>query len=199
MTPDPDIQDIEKVLDGDVSAFRGIVLRHQDKILRLCAGIVGDSQAEDAAQEAFLKAYNNLVRFEQKSKFSTWLYRIASNHCLDMTSKIKLKREDSLDAIVENKGESADFREAEDFVRGLEDRDTVRRLLDAVSPQARAILLLREAEGLSCDEIAETLEISLDTVKVRLFRARKALLNEARRLGLVTSARSQPSNEVKTP
>ena len=122
-------------------------------------------------------------RFEGKSKLSTWLYRIAANHCLDVLSKRKTAREDSLDAIVEKRGDSAPgLADPRDFTAGLEDRETVLALLKKLSPDARAILLLREGEGLSYDELAQALGISLDTVKIRLFRARAALIKEARNI-----------------
>ncbi|OGR87995.1 MAG: hypothetical protein A3A86_06735 [Elusimicrobia bacterium RIFCSPLOWO2_01_FULL_60_11] len=164
----------------DISDFRAVVLRHQENILRLCAGFLGDTAAEDAAQEVFIKAYRNLDRFEGRSKLSTWLYRIASNHCLDVLSKRKAAREDSLEALVEKRGDSAPgLATAGDFTAGFEDRETVMALLSRLSPDARAILLLREGEGLSYEELAQTLEISLDAVKTRLYRAREALIKEA--------------------
>ena len=161
-------------------AFR-LVERYQERIFRLCAGIVGMSSAEDAAQEAFLKAYKNLSRFRGESKFSTWLYRIASNHCLDMVKKNKSSKEESLEKLNSEQGDSsALFAVKGSFTASLENRETVRALLNNLSADERMILVLREQEGLSYQELAETLEISLDAVKVRLFRAREALLNEAK-------------------
>ncbi len=181
-----DPEAIAIVLSGNASAFRDIVLRHQDKIFRLCAGMVGISDAEDAAQEAFLKAYKNLSRFDGRSQFSTWLYRIASNHCLDILKKRRSAREDSLERITAETGDSsALFSDPSSFMSDFDDRETVRLLLERLSPDYKMILILREQQGLAYEEIAETLEISLEAVKVRIFRARDALLQEARKQNLV--------------
>ncbi len=176
-----DGESIKKVLDGDSSAFRDILERHQDKIFRLCAGMVGDSNADDAAQESFLKAYKNLSRFNGQSQFSTWLYRIASNHCLDMIKKRRAQREESLEKMTSETGDSSWlFADKSSFTTDVEKRETVKFLLDRLSPDEKIILVLREQEGLTYDEIAETLEISLETVKIRLYRARESLVDKAK-------------------
>lgn len=170
---DPDLEFIRRVLSGDVEAFARIVEKFQERVLRLCFSMVGPSNAEDAAQEVFLKVYKALGRFQEKSAFSTWLYAIASNHCLDMIAKKKREKTDSLDAIFEKTGDNP--------IKAFENQETVRALLSRLSPQEKLIVTLREIEGLNYQELAETLDISMDLVKVRLFRARKSLLDLAKK------------------
>lgn len=168
---------IRKVLDGDLSAFEGIVVRHQDKVLRLCHSMLGPAEAEDAAQDVFIKAFESLNQFKGESAFSTWLYRVAANHCLNLLAKRKREKTDSLDMRVENLGDAAlPVSGDRPILTTLESRETVRAALAQMSPEERAALSLRELQGFTYQEIAETLDISLDLVKVRLFRARRSFV-----------------------
>jgi len=167
---------ISQVLSGDSEAYADLVRRHHPAIFGLCAGLLRDrSQAEDAAQEIFLKAYRSLSKFRGASSFATWLYRIASNHCLDMLRRRERAATESWDALLEAEGErierllSAPVNEE----RSLEDADLVRRVLDCLPPEYRLILTLRELQGLTYQEIAAAMGCSLDSVKARLRRARE--------------------------
>ena len=176
-----DIEIIRSVVRGDAEAYAVIVRRYQDRVLRLCFSILGGMDAEDAAQEVFLKAYDSLDRFRMEASFSTWLYAIAYRHCLNLLDKRNRRKTESLDALKEKMGERADSLAAEPERSGREDAAAaVRPLLEGLSHDERAILALRELEALSYKEIARTLGISVDAVKIRLFRARAAFREAAR-------------------
>lgn len=174
---------IQRVLSGDQAAYAELVQAHQARILRLCTSLLGNpTLAEDASQEIFLKAYQRLPTFRGQSAFSTWLYRIASNHCLDLLRKRQRERTESWEALVESSGEQlhellAAPRDPKTVVANTE---LVQRALATLSPDYRLILTLREVEGLSYQELAEALHCSLDAVKARLRRARRELLERLR-------------------
>ena len=174
---------VQRILSGDQAAYADLVRAHQARLLRLCASLLGDATlAEDAAQEVFFKAYQALPSFRGRSSVSTWLYRIASNHCLDLLRKRRRERTESWDAFIEASGEQlhellADSRDPADTVA---DRELIQRALAHLPPDYRLILTLREIEGLSYDELAGTLQCSLDAVKARLRRARQELLERLR-------------------
>ena len=172
-------------MSGDTDAYAGIVRSTQAKVLGLCMSLLGNaSEAEDAAQEIFIKAYQSLRSFQGGSSFSTWLYRIAANHCKDLLRKRSRQRTESLDALIETSGETVQksWEPASDPIRNAEAADLVEKLLSTLSPDERVILTLRETQGLSYQEIAQTLGCSLDAVKSRLRRAREALEEKARHL-----------------
>ena len=138
--------------------------------------------AEDAAQETFFKAYQALPAFRGQSAFSTWLYRIASNHCLDLLRKRQREQTESWEALVEESGEQIqELRTTpHDPKTALANTELVQRALAQLSPDYRLILTLREIEGLSYEELAEALHCSLDAIKARLRRARQELLERVR-------------------
>ncbi len=169
---------IRKVLSGDCGAYAGIVRSYQAKVLGLCASLLGNAaQAEDAAQEIFIKAYRSLGVFRGDSAFSTWLYRIAANHCKDLLRKRARERTESFDALIEASGDAIQklLEPSCDPAAAAEASDLVERLLSCLSADERLILTLREVQGLSYREISQTLQCSLDAVKSRLRRARESL------------------------
>ena len=171
---DSDSESIRNVLEGNRESFKEIIKNYEGKVLRLCASMVGGSKSEDAAQEIFLKIYQSLSQFKGESRFSTWVYRIATNHCLNLIKKSKQERFLSIDV-------SRLEEKAPNPFDILEKKQIVTALLQKMAPQDRAILMLRELEGLSYKEISESLRISLDLVKVRLFRARSEFLKESKK------------------
>lgn len=178
-----DLEIIDKVISGDTQSFEKMIKRYEGKLLRLCHSMVGESQAEDAAQEIFLKAYESLGQFKGDSSFSTWLYRIASHHCLNIISKRKREKTESLDALIEKLGDHIPMLTENHLVsNAFENQQMVQLVLDQLSSEERIILALREMEGLSYKELSETFEISQDLVKVRLFRARKNFLEIAKKI-----------------
>ncbi|MBE0548607.1 MAG: sigma-70 family RNA polymerase sigma factor [Rubrivivax sp.] len=158
---------------GDQSAYGVLVRRHQDRIYRHLLNLTGSrEEALELAQEVFIKAWQALPTWRPDAQFHTWVYRIASNAALDILRRRKVVRfvplEDDYDAPVDQPGPEAQ----------LQARQSLRRLdasLARLSLEQREIVLLREVEGLSYDELATTLGIDVGTVKSRLARARAAL------------------------
>ncbi len=169
---------IEQVLLGNQEAYAELVRAHQAKILRLCASLLSsETEAEDAAQEIFLKAYQSLASFRRESVFSTWLYRIALNHCQDLLRKRSRQRMESLDALIEESGDAIEklLMSSPAPRRVAESAALVEQILSHLSADQRLILTLREGQGLSYQEIAQLLSCSVEGGRARLRRAREAL------------------------
>ena len=172
---------MRRVLEGDVNAFEDLVTEHEKGVYAIAQRMTGNAEdAADMTQETFIKAYNSLSSFRGDSKFSVWLYRIATNVCLDFLRSRSRKPTVSL-SMEDDDGEETQMDIADEsqspeqlLERGLT-RDAVRRGLKSLSPEYRQILLLREIQGLSYEEIAEALTLEVGTVKSRIFRARKRL------------------------
>lgn len=162
--------------------FAALVREHAPRIRALCAATLGNAEeAEDAAQETFLKAHRALGRFTGASSIATWLHRIAVNECLDRLRAAARRRTDSLDAFLEADASALGAVLAEASpAQALEDRDTVERLLGRLPPEQRLALTLCEADGLTYEEIAQVMSCSVDSVKARIRRARAELLDMAR-------------------
>ncbi len=181
MTREQEAAVIQAVLDGDVNAYEALVKEYEKNVYNLALRMTGNSEdAADMAQEAFIKAYNSLTAFRGDSKFSVWLYRIVSNVCLDFLRSRSRKQTVSL-STENDDGEEVELDIADEthspeqlLDRSLT-RDAVRRGLAALPPDHREILLLREIQGLSYEEIADALGLEAGTVKSRIFRARKKL------------------------
>ena len=166
---------------GDVAAFEELVNRYESKILRLTKNITGNREdAEDAMQDAFLKAYAHLDGFQQDSRFYTWLVRIAANEAL-MRLRKRRPGQVSLDEPVEGDTDLMP-RELEDW-RPNPEREYAQaelqalmaEVLEKLEPEFRIILVLRDIEELSTQETADALGISVPNVKSRLLRARLKL------------------------
>lgn len=201
MTREEELRTVESVLGGDVNAFETLVLGYEKNVYNLALRMVKNPEdASDMAQEAFIRAYNSLASFRGESKFSVWLYRIVSNVCLDFLRS--RSRHPTVSLSVENdEGEETELdipdesQSPEALLERRLTRDSVRRGLDALSEEYRQILLLREIQGLSYDEIAETLSMELGTVKSRIFRARKKLCDFLLRDGNIPAVRSSGNSE----
>lgn len=170
---------IRSVLDGDTQAFETIVRSYEKQVYNLALRMVGNPEdAADMAQETFIKAYKALGSFRNDSKFSVWLYRIATNVCIDFLRRnrhvksVSLTADDDEDAQLDIPDLSAD---PEELLSRKMTADAVRRGLETLCEHHRSILMLREINGLSYEEIAQTLDIDIGTVKSRIFRARKRL------------------------
>lgn len=181
MTRDEESRIVQKVLKGDVNAFEKLVLEYEKSVYNIALRMTGNSEdASDMTQEAFIKAYNSLQSFRGDSKFSVWLYRIATNVCLDFLRSKSRKPTVSL-SVEDNEGEEvqldvADESQSPELLLDRQmTRESVRRGLETLSPEYRQILLLREIQGLSYDEISQALGLEVGTVKSRIFRARKKL------------------------
>jgi RNA polymerase sigma-70 factor (ECF subfamily) len=180
-----DLEVIQRVRNGESEAFRLLVERYQGRAYRLALRVLRDEEAaRDAVQDAFVKAYSALARFEGRSSFFTWFYRLVMNQCLDARRRDKSAREvafeegggqdaePSLEQVPEVDGVS--FAPAANLMR-KELLEHLARAVDQLPPAARETLLLREVEGLSYSEIASALAIPKGTVMSRLHYARKQL------------------------
>jgi RNA polymerase sigma-70 factor (ECF subfamily) len=173
-----DLELITRFKRGDTSAFGEIVLRHQDKIYNLCRHMLGSaSDAEDAAQDVFLKAYQALRKFQPEASLYTWLYRIATNTCIDY------KKKPIFESLFGDSGEgerlvhdrASDAPSPEKLYQSKQIDKALQESLGKLSPKLRAIIILKEIDELSYEEISEALEISMGTVKSRIARAREEL------------------------
>ena len=181
MTKEEELAVVQRVQRGDVNAFEDLVAAYEKNVYNLALRMTGNAQdAEDMAQEAFIKAYNSLFSFRGESKFSVWLYRIVSNVCLDFLRKKNKQSTVSL-SMEDDDGEDSQLdlpdlsQSPEELLEKKLTREAVQRGLAALPEDARQILLLREIQGLSYEEIGETLGLESGTVKSRIFRARKKL------------------------
>lgn len=176
---------------GDEEAFRTLVERHQDRLIRLCQRMLQDrEEALDAAQEVFIKAYGKAGKLSPKGEFFTWLYRVATNHCLN---KIRRRRIVRFLPIGESRDdetgwpEPADNAPAPDQELAARERwQATKQAIARLPENQRAVLVLTKFEGLSYRQVAQTLQISEGAVESRLFRAMKnvAKAQDSTRLGV---------------
>ena len=182
MTQDDNDQElVQRVQAGDQSAFNLLVLKYQHRVLKLVGRFVHDAtEAEDVAQEAFLKAYRALSSFRGDSAFYTWLYRIAINTAKNaLVSQRRRPVDFDLDLQDPEQFErQAKLKEA-DTPEGVllteEIREVVERAMEQLPEDLRTAIVLRELEGLSYEEIAEAMDCPVGTVRSRIFRAREAI------------------------
>src|SRR5579863_5512497 len=172
---------------GEEAAFEELIRRHQQRVFGLVNGILRRREdVEDVVQQVFLKVFVSLKRFDLRAAFSTWLYKITVNECWDYLRKKKVRplvyeadlseeQVSRLDGVV-----SADQPVASSSDRA-EARDLLERMMEKLPQQDRALLVLKEVEGFSVQELAEILDLNVNTVKVRLFRARARLMDVYRR------------------
>jgi RNA polymerase sigma-70 factor (ECF subfamily) len=197
MTENVDLELVRRVQRGDSAAFDLLVRKYQHRVVALIGRYVHDwSEAQDVAQDTFLRAYRALGSFRGDAQFSTWLHRIAVN-----TAKNHLvahKRRPP--------GEDIDIEDAEQFESALRLRDndtperelmrqemeqTVMRAVEALPEELRAAITLREVEGLSYEEIAQQMQCPIGTVRSRIFRAREAIDVQLRPLMDATTSRER--------
>ena len=185
MTRDEELGVIREVLDGRTDRFGDLVLAHQKGIYNLCLRMLGNEQdALDASQEAFFRAFRSLASFRGESRFSVWLYRLASNECVDMLRKRPAVPPVSLTGEDDEELPVADTRlSPQGELEKKELRASVLRALDTLPPTFREVVVLRDINGLSYDEIASVTGLEPGTVKSRIFRARKKLASALLRDG----------------
>lgn len=182
---------VRRAQRGDQSAYEELVRLHQHRVLAVVGGILrGSEDVEDVAQQALAKAYFSIKRFDLRSAFGTWLYKIAVNECWDYLRKKKVRRlvyeadlsEEQvrkLDALPEHDYGSPSH--LEDTPKRLEQRQLLDRLLAELDDKDQLMLVMKEVEGFSVEEIGEVLGLNVNTVKVRLFRARGRLVEMYRK------------------
>ena len=175
---------VKKSQKGDYPSFEELVKRYEKKIYNLAYRIMGNKEdASDVLQETFLQAFKKLAGFKGKAKFSTWLYRIAVNICLMRKRKRKKMEIVSLDVPILTKKEDEIKRELRDdwsesplaTLENKEVKKTLSEAIDLLPEEYRTVFLLRGLNGLSNEEVANVLKISLPAVKSRLHRARLLL------------------------
>jgi RNA polymerase sigma-70 factor (ECF subfamily) len=173
---------VQAAKGGDVGAFEQLVKRYDRNVFRIAQHITHSREdAEDVVQEAFLKAYGNLAQFQEQSKFYTWLVRIAVNEALMKLRRRKPERTVSLDEDIKTEDDSLP-REIADWSPNPEQqytqaelREILSKTIQGLPPGFRTVFVLRDVEGLSTEETAAALELSVPAVKSRLLRARLQL------------------------
>lgn len=177
-----DLHLVENAQKGDRDAFRELVERYQRKVYSICYGMLKNADDSlDVSQEVFIKVYRNIDKFNQQSSFYTWLYRITVNMCIDHIRKNKRAKNVEYDDAISREGDGGDdfmmpskLGLNPDKVYGRKElREKMLEALESLSEKHRTILILREVDGLSYEEIADVLNISKGTVMSRLFHARK--------------------------
>lgn len=180
---------VRRAQAGDQSAFEELVRIHQQRVLAAVGGILRRHEdIEDVAQQALVKAYFSLKRFDQRSAFGTWLYKIAVNECWDYFRKKKVRP-----LVYEANLSEEQLRQMEGMpdvrdgglrggaARRTEQRDLLDRLLEELDEKDRTMLVMKEVGGFTVEEIGDVLDLNVNTVKVRLFRARGHLVEVYRR------------------
>jgi RNA polymerase sigma-70 factor, ECF subfamily len=179
---------VRRAQSGDESAFRELVEKYQSKVFSIIHGIVRQkNDVEDIAQQVFAKVYFSIKNFDFRSSPITWIYKITVNECFDYLRKKKVRKlvyesdlsEDEVRR-VENTEPATDRTPRADV--NLARRDYVTKLLERVSEEDRSLLMLKEIEGYSVEELAGMLNMNENTVKVKLFRARQKLVKASQRL-----------------
>jgi RNA polymerase sigma-70 factor (ECF subfamily) len=177
----PDHLLLARLRRGDAAAFEALVRAHQDRVYDFCVRMLGDrEEAFDLTQEIFLSVHQNVDRFRADAKLTTWLYRISRNHCLNRLKYLKRR----------GRGRSDDFSESnelditqamggaaqpDDALDAQRSRQLVHQAIEGLDEAQRALVILRDVEGLSYEEIMEITDLAEGTVKSRLHRAREKL------------------------
>ena len=179
---------VRRAQAGDQAAFQEIVERYQSKVFSIIHGIVRQrNDVEDIAQQVFTKIYFSMRNFDFRSSLITWVYKITVNECFDYLRKKKVRK-----LVYESDMSEDEVRRVENSENGsgrgvrtdttLARRDYVVKLLEKVSGEERDLLMLKEVEGYSVEEMASRLKMNENTIKVKLFRARQKLVKASQRL-----------------
>jgi RNA polymerase sigma-70 factor (ECF subfamily) len=179
---------VRRAQSGDETAFQELVEKYQSKVFSIIHGIVRQrNDVEDIAQQVFAKVFFSIRNFDFRSSLITWIYKITVNECFDYLRKKKVRKlvyesdlsEDEVRR-VENTEPSIDRAPSADAT--LARRDYVLKLMSRVSEEERALLMLKEVEGYSVEELADMMSMNENTIKVKLFRARQKLVKASQRL-----------------
>lgn len=171
---------MERALAGDGDAFGEVVRRWERKIYALAYGILGSVEdARDASQETFIAAYRNLQGFRGEARVSSWLHRIAVNQCISRQRRARVRAETALEDETEAGGEAllkaATAESPARFTESKQRAEAVRRAVASLPQELREVVLMKEFEELTFQEIADALQIPLSTVKSRLYTALRQL------------------------
>lgn len=182
ITKDADLPEVASMEDtelvglcqkGDIDAFDRLFYKYRDKIYRTTFRMINNQEdALDLTQEIFLKAYKNINKYNFKSQFSTWLYKLAINVCIDELRKRKKSNEVLTDATLDDRKSG---NTPEDIVLSEEQESLIWKALDSLREKERSVIVLREMEGLSYEEIAKILKCSMGRVKSRIHESREKM------------------------
>jgi len=178
---------VRRAQKGDKVAFETLVQRHRHRVFAVARGILKRQEdVEDIAQQVFVKAYFSLKRFDQRAAFSTWLYKITVNECWDVLRKRKARplvyeADFSEEQSRQYTAPEREASKAPDASDRMALREQLENMLSQLDKRDRAMLVLKEVEGFSVEEIAESMGLNANTVKVRLFRARRRIIEYSRR------------------
>ncbi len=179
---------VRRAQSGDESAFREIVERYQSKVFSIIHGIVRQrNDVEDIAQQVFAKVYFSIRNFDFRSSLITWIYKITVNECFDYLRKKKVRKlvyesDMSEDEVRRVENSEPAFERSGRADSTLARRDYIVKLMDRVSDEEKRLLMLKEVEGYSVEELSGMLDMNENTIKVKLFRARQKLVKAAQRL-----------------
>ncbi|HUL15039.1 MAG TPA: sigma-70 family RNA polymerase sigma factor [Terriglobales bacterium] len=178
---------VRRAQRGNQDCYAELIRRHQHRVFAVARGILKKQEdVEDISQQVFVKAYFSLKRFDQRAAFSTWLYKITVNECWDLLRKRKVRPlvyEADFSEEQSREYTASENKEARgpDASERLVAREQVERLLEHLEARDRLMLIMKEVEGFSVEEIGDVLDLNANTVKVRLFRARRRLVGLARK------------------
>lgn len=189
MSHDVDKELVQQVQQGDKRAFDLLVIKYQRRIMRLLTRMISDpAEVEDVAQETFIKAYRALPQFRGDSNFYTWLYRIAINSARNWQAA-RGRRPLVAHEFENEEGETfssldtlTDINTPESMLVSRQVADTVNAAINQLAPELRTAIVLREIEGLSYEEIAQTMDCPIGTVRSRIFRARETIAEQLRKV-----------------
>lgn len=178
---------------GEEAAFAELVHRHEERAMRVALALIANREdARDLAQEAFLRVFRNLERFDFQHEFTTWLYRIVTNLAIDLLRK----RRPAMSTSAQEEEADLDLADPEGpapshSMEQMETAERVRACIDRLAPHFRSVMILRELEGLPCTEIARIVGTTHVTVRWRLHRGRKLFLEEWERMEAESGARTE--------
>jgi RNA polymerase sigma-70 factor (ECF subfamily) len=182
---------IERAKAGDQHAFGRLVESYQRAVYNLCYRMLGNAmEAEDAAQETFLRAFARLDTYDEARKFSSWLLSIGSHHCIDCLRRRRFTWVD-IDDVAPLLPATSRADEPEGAALSGESKEEIQKMLASLSPDHRSVVVLHYWHQLSYEEIGHTLKLSEPAVKSRLYRARKALADQ-----MLSEKRLQPQSRL---
>jgi RNA polymerase sigma-70 factor, ECF subfamily len=183
---------LRRLRERDERAFRELVTLHRDRVYNICYRMMGSkSDAEDVAQEVFIAVFKTIDSFREESKFSTWLYRVSVNHCKNRIKYLARRHDRDRDELDENSAGAngvaigAPARiSADRALEGIQMEELLREAINSLDEEHRTVVVLRDVEDLSIEEICEITDLPDGTVKSRLHRARLALRKKLQKHGL---------------
>ncbi len=183
---DPEFEQLKRALQGDPQAFSELIEAYQTPVFNLCYRMLGDpNEAEDAAQETFLRAYKGIRRYDSQRSFSTWILSIAAHYCID---QIRRRRFTSLSYDEMPQLDPPDTAPGPESALMMgEDQQKVKKMLATLNPQDRAAVVMRYWYDLSYEEIADALKLTVSAVKSRLHRSRIELAQQWIEQGPITA------------